>query len=48
MNGSFFGHKKSLHNLTHRVLATVKNFAVKAIFPISPIEELPNFCYPNI
>ena len=30
-----------------RVLATVKNSAVNAVFTIWPVIELPNLCYPN-
>ena len=31
-----------------RVLTTVKNSAVNAVFPISSIIELPNLCFPNM
>ena len=30
-----------------RVLATVKNSAINRVFPIWPIAELPNLCFPN-
>ena len=31
----------------HRVLVTVKNSVVNTVFPIWPIVELPNLCFPN-
>ena len=30
-----------------RVLATIKNCVVNTVFPIWPIVELPNSCFPN-
>ena len=31
----------------NKVLATVKNSTVKAVFPVWPLVELPNLCFPN-
>ena len=37
-----------LFSHSHRVLATVKNSAANAVFPIWTIVELPNLCFPNL